>query len=167
MRLNKDSLLQAKEYAFLLLKFRLRSEQELHSRLKRKKFSEEVIGQAIAFLKEKNFIDDNYFAKSWIDARLKRPLGLARIKQELRIKGVGKAIIDNQIDEVRKDYSEIDIVNKLAQDKMKRLKGIEPKKAKQRLYAYLLRRGFSVDVVLEVLANLLRPGLDTVGKTGS
>ena len=40
---NKEELLQkAREYAFLLLKFRLRSEKEIYSRLKQKKFAEEI-----------------------------------------------------------------------------------------------------------------------------
>ena len=52
----------AKEYAFLLLKFRLRSEKELAQRLRQKKFSETIIQDTLTFLKDKQFIDDQIFA---------------------------------------------------------------------------------------------------------
>jgi len=151
---NIDSLQKAKNYAFLLLKFRPRSEKEIYQRLKKKKFDDRIIKETIAFLKDKDFINDNYFAKAWVESRLKRPLGLRRIKQELRIKGIGKEIIDSQIDEIKKNYSEEDIVAEIARERFNRLKNIEPEKAKRRLYAYLLRRGFSPEIVIDVINKL-------------
>ncbi len=47
--------------------------------------------------KEKDFINDSYFAGAWIDSRLLRPLGLRRIRQELKIKGIANEIIDEKI----------------------------------------------------------------------
>jgi len=149
-----DLLSKAKNYAFLLLKFRPRSEKEIYQRLKKKKFDDRIIKETIAFLKDKDFINDNYFAKAWVESRLKRPLGLRRIKQELRIKGIGKEIIDSQIDEIKKNYSEEDIVAEIARERFNRLKNIEPEKAKRRLYAYLLRRGFSPEIVIDVINKL-------------
>jgi len=154
VRDNKELLQKAKEYAFCLLKFRPRSEKEIYQRLKKKKFDDRIIKETIAFLKDKDFINDNYFAKAWLESRLKRPLGLRRIKEELRIKGIGKEIIDSQIDQIKKNYSEEDIVAEIAKVRFNRLKNIEPQKAKRRLYAYLLRRGFSPDVVIEVVNQL-------------
>lgn len=145
---------KAKAYAFLLLKFRPRSEYEITQRLKRKKFDDKVIKEVVSFLKEKSFIDDNYFARAWIDSRLKRPLGLRRIRNELKIKGIADGVIDSQIREAKSDYSEKDIVVNLLRDKLERLKGIEPEKAKRRIYAFLIRRGFSPDVIIEALTKL-------------
>ena len=144
-------LQKAKDYAFLLLKFRLRSENEIRQRLKKKKFDADIIEMTLFFLKDKGFIDDNYFAKTWIESRIKKPLGIRRLKAELSIKGINKAIIDTQIDEIKKSYSEEDIVGGIAKDRLNKLKGIDPQKAKRRVYAYLLRRGFSPEVVIDVL----------------
>lgn len=138
----------------MLLKFRARSEKEIYQRLKKKKFNEEIIKQVIAFLKEKNFIDDNYFAKAWIESRLRRPLGLRRIKEELRLKGVDKEIINSQIEKIKEGYCEEEIVLKLAKARLSKLKGIEPRKAKSRVFTYLLRRGFSPEIVIEVINQL-------------
>ena len=151
MKSNQETLQKARDYAFLLLKFRLRSEREIYARLKKKKFDEEIIKQTVSFLKNKGFIDDSVFAKAWIESRLKKPLGLRRIRQELNLKGVDKEIIDSQISEVKKDYPEEELVKKIAQERFKRLKGIEPRSAKRRVYTYLLRRGFSPETIINAL----------------
>ena len=149
-------LQRAKNYAFLLLKFRLRSEKEIYQRLKKKKFPENIIQETLFFLRAQKFIDDNFFAKTWIESRLKKPLGLRRIKQELKLKGLDKEIIDSQIGEIKKGYSEEGIVIKIAQQRLNKLKGIEPIKAKSRVYGYLLRRGFSPEIIIDALNQLCK-----------
>ena len=149
-----DPFEKAKNYAFLLLKYRPRSEKELAQRLKRKKFEEKIILRTLSFLKEKKFIDDDYFAGAWIDSRLKRPLGLRRIRQELLIKGVDKEIIERQLEEIREDYYEADVVRGLAEKQFSRSKTVDLRKAKARVYAYLMRRGFSAQAVINALNGL-------------
>lgn len=135
----------------MLLKFRPRSEKEIYGRLEKKKFNIDVIKEVIAFLKEKRFIDDNYFARAWLESRIKKPLGIRRLKEELRVKGIAKEIIDNQINEIRKNYSEQEIVEKIIREKFNKIKDADPRKAKRRVYAYLLRRGFSPDIVIDTI----------------
>lgn len=154
MRKEAGASKKALEYAFLLLKYRLRSENEIRLRLKKKKFSDQVIEEVAAFLKEKKFIDDSVFAKAWIESHVKRPLGLRRIEQELKLKGVGKDIISAEVNRIKKDYTEADAVKEVVEARLKRLRGLEPKLAKRRIYAYLLRRGFSPDVVYDVIGQL-------------
>ncbi len=153
MNKRTESFAKARDYAFFLLKFRLRSENELLQRLKLKKIPEETIKEVASFLKEKRFIDDHVFASAWINSRLKRPLGLRRIKQELRQKGVDKEIIEAQTAKLE-DYSEVETVLDLARGRLNRLKGIDQVSAKRRIYAFLLRRGFSPEVVIDTLNQL-------------
>ena len=150
--LNNDQA--ARAYAFLLLKFRLRSENELKTRLKQKGFSEALSQDTVNFLKDKEFIDDRVFARGWVSTRLKRPFGLRKIRQELIQKGLDPEIIDNSLSKVKEDYNESQIVSQLAGQRFSKLKNIEPLKAKARVYGYLIRRGFSPDVVGEVIKNL-------------
>jgi len=142
---------KAKEYAFLLLKFRLRSEKELIERLRRKGFSEELSQETVNFLKDKQFVDDRVFARGWVSSRLKRPFGLRRIKQELVQKGLDKQVIEEALVQAKEDYDEAGIVNQLAELRLSKLKNIEPLKAKARVCAYLMRRGFSPDLISNVL----------------
>jgi regulatory protein len=151
---NRDSLEKAKNYAFLLLKFRLRSENEIRQRLKKKKFDTQIIENVVSFLKDKGFINDNYFAKTWVESRIKKPLGLRRLKEELKIKGIDKEIIEERINEIKKNYPEEEIIARIARERLKRIKDIDPQKAKKRIYAYLLRRGFSPDIILDVVGQL-------------
>ncbi len=145
---------KARAYAFLLLKFRLRSEAELLTRLKLKGFSEAIAKETVDFLKDKEFIDDRIFARGWVTSRLKKPFGIRRIKQELLVKGLDKQVIDDSLSQVKIDYSESQVVSQLAQQRFSKLAGIEPQKAKARVYGYLLRRGFSPDVVSETIKQL-------------
>ncbi|MDP2941399.1 MAG: regulatory protein RecX [Candidatus Omnitrophota bacterium] len=154
MKNSPDSLARARDYAFLLLKFRQRSEQEIREKLKRKKFSPEIIRETVIFLKEKAFLDDQIFAREWISSRLKRPLGIRRIRQELKLKGVPDKIIQSEIEQAGQDYREEAVVEAIAQEKAQRLKGLDPQKAKRRIYGYLLRRGFSPDSVSEAVLRL-------------
>lgn len=149
-----DALQRARNYCFLLLKFRLRSEKEIYQRLRKKRFDEQIIRETLSFLKGKGFLDDNLFAKSWIESRLKRPFGLRKIKNELNLKGIDKEIISEQISQIKDKYREEDIVLEIIKNKLARLKGIDPDKAKRRIYSFLLRRGFSPDVVSEIVKNL-------------
>ncbi|MBN1913305.1 MAG: regulatory protein RecX [Candidatus Omnitrophica bacterium] len=145
---------RALAYAFLLLKFRLRSESELRLRLKNKSFTHGVIQATVDFLKLKKFLDDDYFAKAWISSRLKKPLGLRRIRQELRQKGIEKSIIEDQIGKVKEDYCEEDVIRRIIKERSSKNRGLAPQKAKRRLYAYLLRRGFTPGSVIEAIRQL-------------
>lgn len=154
MNNNKDLLQKAKNYAFLLLKYRLRSEEEIYRRLKKKKFDEEIIKETIAYLKDRGFLNDRIFARTWIESRLSKPLGLTRIKQELKSKGIDVEIINEQFKAIKNNYAEEDIVLKIAKERIKRFKEIDRRKAKRRVFAYLLRRGFSADVVIDAINRL-------------
>ncbi len=124
----------------------------MRERLKKKKFDVDIIESTLSFLKDKRFIDDNYFAKAWIESRIRKPLGIRRLKAELSIKGINKTIIDTQLNEIKKSYSEEDIVAGIARDRLNKLEDIDPQKAKRRVYAYLLRRGFSPEVVIDAVS---------------
>lgn len=152
---GSDQLLNAQRYAFLLLKFRPRSEQEIRERLSRKNFSEGIIEKTVQFLTAKKFLNDRLFAEAWIDYRINKPFGFRRVRRELYGKGIPERIIDECIARMQKDYSEETIVEQSAREKIAKLKGIDRIKAKNRVYAYLLRRGFTPAVVIEVINRLM------------
>lgn len=138
----------------MLLKFRQRSEKEIYQRLKKKKFDDNTIKETVTFLKDHGFINDTDFAKAWIESRLKRPLGLRRIRNELKLKGIDKDIIESLIGAIKKNYLEEDIVRALTEAQFNRLKNLEPQKAKQRVFSYLIRRGFSTEIIMQEINNL-------------
>ena len=151
---NPKAREKALNYAFLLLKFRPRSKHEISTRLNKKKFDPLIIDNVLKFLEEKNFINDEDFTKAWISYRIKSDFGLRRIKLELKQKGIAKDLVEQLAVEQFKGYSEKSIIEALAKKRLKRMKGLELKKKRQRLYGFLLRRGFSQTKVIEVINDL-------------
>ena len=154
MKIEADLSKKALEYAFLLLKYRMRSENEIRLRMKQKKIPQDLIDKTLIFLKDKQFVDDNVFSRAWIDSRIKRPLGLRRIEQELKLKGVEKEVIRAQVARVKEDYAEEDVVKGVVQSRLKRLKGKDAQEIKRKMYAYLIRRGFSPEVAYDAVVEL-------------
>lgn len=138
-------------YAFLLLKYRQRSEQEIRSRMARKKFAADDIDETVGFLKEKRFIDDAGFARAWVASRLARGVGASRVKNELRLKGISLAIVQEALRELPENYSEDAAMASLVEKKLRQYGGVEPAKKKQRIYAFLIRRGFCPDAVADIV----------------
>lgn len=146
-----DASGKAKRYALLLLKFRVRSEKEMAGRLKEKKFAGPVVKNTLAFLKKNNLINDADFARLWIQARIGGLCGLDRLKEELRAKGVAARIIERELKKAGGNYKEEDTVARLAVEQLASMGNLEPQKAKRRLFAYLARRGFSQEIIEQVI----------------
>ncbi len=151
---NSDPLEKAKKYCFLLLKFRPRSEREIYNSLKRKKFSAEIIQKTCKTLKEYGFINDNVFAKTWIESRITNSFGLKKIRQELKLKGIAAGLIESNIAAIQDTYPQKDIAMKLAKAQLAKMDELTPERAKQRIYGYLLRRGFVSETIIDVIEEL-------------
>lgn len=119
--------------------------------MKRKKFPAGVIDTTMRFLKDKKFLDDGKFSRAWIDSRLKRSIGMRRVKNELRLKGIPSSLADESAAAVIEGYDEDETVRDLINRKIASMKGIDRQKMKQRIYAFLVRRGFSADAIVDNL----------------
>jgi len=152
---DKDqNIRKAKGIVFRLVKFRLRSEQELRDRLTAKNLPLPTIEQTIRYVKDMGLINDCLFAQQWITSRLKKPFGINRIRLELKEKGIDAEIIKKAIAEVMPGYDEQTIVTELVRHRLRVYKNIDPEKTKQRIYGYLLRRGFNTNASLKAIENI-------------
>ncbi len=145
---------RAKDAVFRLLKVRLRSEQEIQERLRRKQFSQEIIEKIIQYFKEITLIDDLQFTQKWISSRLLKPFGINRIRYELKTKGIQDEIIQQELRKITDDYPEEEIVLNLARKQVSKHKNVEPNKLKHRIYGYLARKGFRSEIILKALKKL-------------
>jgi regulatory protein len=137
-----------------LLKFRLRSEQELREKLSRTGFPESTITQTIQHFRDLKLVDDRLFARQWISSRLKKPFGLARIRLELKKKGIDPDLIEQALSEATENYDELEIVTALAKHRASKYPKTDPEKIPQRVYGYLLRRGFSMGNIIKAVKTL-------------
>ena len=145
---------KAKECVYRLLKIRERSEKEIYGKLKIKKFSDETIQGVILQFKNLRFIDDRRFAKLWIQSRLAKPFGLARIKLELNSKGITKEIINEELSALEEFFPTDEKISELAKRRLNKYKKTDPIKAKRRIFEYLLRRGFNFEQVQKATKNI-------------
>lgn len=156
--LNQEDFIQAKKAAFNLLSYRQRSCQELKGRLADKGFDEFIIEQVIKVLERLNYIDDREFAGAWIRDRITRKYGPWVIKMQLKEKGVDERIIK---EELSSEYSyDLQYQNafKLAKKKEKRYRKYDAWEKRNKLAQSLQRKGFSFDIINEVLDDLDEEG---------
>ena len=91
------------------------------------------------------------FAKLWVDSRIKRSLGIARLRHELIIKGIDKDIIEETLSAAGENYNEEAAIRKVIEHKLKSLAKFSAEKKLSRLYGYLARRGYPRGLVVELL----------------
>lgn len=151
---NKENFDKAKKACFRLLKVRPRSEGELRFRLSKKGFDKETIDKAILELSRIGLIDDLAFARLWVESRIKKPLGINRLYFELKAKGIDKEIIEQVLNDYKSPQKEEEIVRNLLKQKIKRFSSLDKNKMKNRLLGFFLRKGFSRDIVFDVLSEL-------------
>jgi regulatory protein len=142
---KEDTFEEALQYAWLLLRYRDRSEKEMVQRLGRKGFSEDNAEAVADYLKLRGYLDDERFALSLKrNAVEQRSLGRAGVVQYLLAKGI-PAIIAKEVSGDDGDY--LESATDLVEKKMKLLKGLDDVTVKRRLWSALARKGYSPDVI--------------------
>ena len=113
-------------------------------------FSEADIESVIKKLTEKNYLNDEKFAKFYVENRnLKKGISVRRLREELRKKGIVPEIINSVLKSSPRN-PEIEI-EKIIQKKQTKYKTPE------KLLAYLLRQGFPYDLVKSKVDELNLP----------
>jgi regulatory protein len=144
-----------KERAIRLLSIRPRSEKELKEKLRQKGAGVKLVEGVLSELREKELINDEKFAYSWVESRmLNKPMGKFLLKRELKGKGVRAEIIERVIAENYQQEDELELATKLLQRKARRFKDTDDLKTKKRMTDFLLRRGFSYEVVRQAVKGL-------------
>ena len=141
----KDRLGKAQEQIYRFLSYRPRSEKEIYDYLGKKKLKDEEKEKIIKNLKEEKLIDDLEFARWFLEQRQTfRPKGSYALRQELRQKGIGEKII-NQVLPNREE--ELSLAKKALVKAEKKYASFLGREKKEKLMAYLRRRGFSWEAV--------------------
>ena len=91
--------------------------------------------------------------------RAARGYGAARLRAELRARGVASALIDAALGGLDRG-DQIEEARRLARRRLPALQRAAPLKAAARLRDHLLRRGFPAGVVVQVVRETLRVPLD-------
>ncbi len=139
---DDNSFNRALRYAAI----RNHSQWEMEQYLKRKNISEDQSQVILGRLGDLGFIDDQNFARSWVEnRRLLKPVSKRRLVQELRQKHVGNEIIKETLEQ--DDSSEVEVLKTLIAKKRQQTSYRD----NQKLMGYLSRQGFSYEDIKRVL----------------
>ncbi len=136
-------------YSLKYLSFRPRSIKEIKDYLTRKNFMEKTIEPTMEKLIELKFLNDEEFAKMWIEER-QRIKGKSKfaLKLELLNKGLDKDLIEQLLKIAENDF---ETAKALFEKKKYKLKGLSKLEFKKKMSGLLLRRGFSFEIINKLL----------------
>ncbi len=145
-----DELAQARDQLLRLLRFRPRSVPEARERLKKAGYSASVVAHIIQEAKERGWLDDEVFAKLWVQDRLMtKPKGPALLREELKAKGIAKEHIDRALRGAHIDEEQL--IQKLIEQQAARYRSDDRATRARKLYAFLRRRGFGAEAIRRAL----------------
>ncbi len=129
-----------------------RTEYQLRQKLQQSSYPQEIIDDAIAYVKSYHYIDDLRYASCYLrDHAAGRSIRL--MQQELYQKGVDKATVEQALEESREQEDfpdEEDQIRSLLVKKHYDAAASDPKE-RQRIYAFLARRGYSASAIHRVM----------------
>ncbi|MFG6335555.1 MAG: recombination regulator RecX [Lachnospiraceae bacterium] len=143
---------RAKRRAMNLLQNRDYTEAGLREKLRSGDYPESCIEEAVAYVKSYGYVDDCRYAGDFITYNLDRK-SRTRMEQDLMRKGISKDTIRTVFEELEEQGTSQDegaMIRRLLEKKK-----YDPQTAtgqeKQRMYAFLYRRGFRAEVISRAL----------------
>lgn len=145
--------IQAQDTALRFLGYKMRTVQEIRQKLLEKEFAEDVIAQVLAFLEKYGYVDDRDYCRRYIRERLRlKPKSSYVLGLELLQRGISSHIIEEVLAE-----TEIDEAGDALRWLEKKSRGQWPpenEKKKKQLFDFLLRKGYSYDIIREAFRQM-------------
>jgi regulatory protein len=132
-----------------LLTYKPRSIKELRERLLEKEWTNaEIVDEVIEKLEFYGYLNDMQFAKSFAASQIRqKPVGKRVLKQKLAQKKLDRETVDQAVEKALEETPESEIIERAIAKRL-RLKGKpETREDAKKFYDYLLRQGFSYDLV--------------------
>ena len=150
---NSLIYIKAQDTALHYIGYKMRTVKEIRMKLEEKEFSEEVIEKVITFLQKYGYADDREYCRKYIKEKLRmKPKSGYALKIELKQRGISSRVIDEVMAETEVD-EEGDAFRWLE----RKSRGIWPPqddKQKKKLYDFLLRKGYSYDIIGEAFRQM-------------
>lgn len=148
--------------AIKLLSARSRSVAELSELLLQTSgATKTVVDDVLTRLREYGYLDDERFAFGYASLKLRqRPVGKQRLKRDLTMKKVDKAVIEEALNLAFAEVSEEEQIDR-AIEKRTRLRGRPTNRAQAKsLFDHLMRQGFPYELVADKVRAASQVALD-------
>jgi regulatory protein len=143
---QEEEAQKALDRALNYLSSRPHSREEVRRYLRKKETPPELIDGVLERLDRMDLINDESFATFWIESRERfRPKGAQAIKNELRMKGVQRDVVDEMVSDEQDDELALRAGRKKA-EQLARQPDADFNTFRARLGPFLQRRGFSYEV---------------------
>jgi regulatory protein len=146
---EQDNQEVAYQRSLRFLSYRPRSEAEVRKKLEDYGYSQEVIVGVVQRLLDNRFLEDNEFARMWIENRNTfRPRSQRILKMELRQKGIENDVIEDALSETVDDE---ELAYEAAIRRAPRFADLDWKTFREKMSGYLGRRGFSYGTISPIV----------------
>ncbi len=112
-----------------------------------------VAAEVLADLTARGYLDDAAFARHWVATRSARGYGSARLRAELRARGVAGSLVDAAL--AAQGDDELERARAVARRRLPALQRADRTRAAARLRDHLVRRGYSAAIVSRVVRESL------------
>lgn len=124
------------------------TERELRTKLIERKTPGDIIDRAMEYLKDRQFIDEKRFLSDYLAyLRKKGKYSRREIEQKVFKKGFSKDVMEN-IKSLLADYTSSTVIENLMEKQIKR------NREKEKIFSYLLRKGFDYEEIKKVWKQL-------------
>lgn len=157
-----DDISKAYTRALDYLSHQLRTEKEVHDKLRDEEISEDVITATMAHLRELRLLSDEQYAAAYVrTAKRTSDKGPRVIRQKLRQKGVGEQLIDDALAGQFSTDDRLENATELAKKLAKRYHNQAFKTMQQKVRQGLMTKGFDNEIVTAVIDAIdLEPDAD-------
>ena len=140
--------------AYRILARRDHGYRELAGKLRHKGFSRQAVDKALARCRELGYLDDDRTAKVLADDLVRRGYGPLRIQQALGRKGLDDEVIGKALDRFQRGDDFFLAARRMLEKKRRRLeRETDAWKRRQMAYRYLAGRGFTMDLIDQVVGD--------------
>ncbi|WP_049691200.1 regulatory protein RecX [Anaerococcus jeddahensis] len=148
--LKENDFNRCKNEALKQISYRSRTSFDLKNKLKEKKYSEDAINKVIQFLEDYDLIDDKLYVKSFVNDKSKiNNWSKGKIRYKLKAKHIDDSLIETYLNEI----SDNEEYEKAYEAGLHKKESVDDK---NKVYRFLASRGFSYDIIRDVLSDLFK-----------
>ncbi len=150
---QKDLYHKAFKRCMDYIAYRPRSLHEIRTRLSDLKVTGDVAERIEARLKDLGYINDEEFARQWVESRVRsKGYGPMRLQNELRKKGIASDLAKKAVDEAcPAEVVESQLEQQMNQALKRYRNERDDQKKRQKIVGFLNRRGFAIGPILSEL----------------
>ena len=144
-----EKLEQAKSTALKFVAVRMRTQLEVEQQLQKKGYDADIIAEAVAFLREYQYLDDETYCRCWIHDRVEfHPCGRQKMFFDLAKKVTDRQLVRLSLENYFPAEVELELAVSAAH---KKLASGSKAVSREQLRRFLYGRGYSGKIINQVL----------------